>query len=338
MNFSWDTFPRPIVALAPMAGYTDSAYRLIVKSLPWTENVVCFSELTSVDAIHHQSREAYRMMDWDPGERPLIMQLFGKTPGLFVEAGKRLEGMGVAGIDINMGCPTCKITSNECGSALLRNPSLAAEIVYSLSRAVSVPVSVKTRLGYECYDEAKFLAFCSGVVDAGAKMLTLHGRTRLQAFSGEADWSPLYFAKRALRVPVIGNGDIRSVEDAVARLGDLDGVMIGRATVGNPWLVAAIAARFAEGEYIVPGDGMEAMLVKLPLVRRHFELAVASFGERRACNEMRKHFAAYIGGFPGARAYADRFMRCVSSESVVMVLDELERFLRSGVRHAAVLA
>lgn len=330
MKFSWDSIPRPIVALAPMAGYTDSAYRQVVKMLPFTKGVVCFSELTSVDAIHHESRESYRMMDWNPSEWPLIMQLFGKEAEFFVEAGKRLEEMGVAGIDINMGCPTCKVTSNECGSALLRDPGRAAEIVFQLSRAVSVPVSVKTRLGYECYEEGRFLAFCRGVVGAGAKLLSLHGRTRLQAFSGVADWEPLYLAKRELGVAVLGNGDIRSIEDARMRLGCLDGVMIGRATVGNPWLIASVAADFAGEMYEGPGAGGEGMFVKLSLVRRHFELAVVSLGERRACNEMRKHFAAYIGGFPGARSYVDRLMKCVSGEAVMRVLEEIEEGLRKS--------
>lgn len=320
--------PRPIVALAPLAGYTDSAYRRTVKMLPGTENVVCFSELTSVDAIHHKSRESYRMLDWEPSEWPLIMQLFGKTPEFFVEAGKILEDMGVAGIDINMGCPTCKITSNECGSALLKDPARAAEIVYQLSRAVSVPVSVKTRLGYDCYEPARFLSFCRGVVDAGAKLLSLHGRTRTQAFSGVADWEPIYLAKREICEPagvaVLGNGDIRSVDDAQARLGSLDGVMIGRATLGDPWLVARVAAFFDGREYVGPVD----MLEKLPLIRQHVRFAVEGFGiEVKAIREMRKHLASYICGFPGAKMYVEKIMKCNTLVEVEGVFDEIQNAL-----------
>lgn len=318
MSFSWDTYPRPIIALAPMAGYTDSAFRQTVKKV--TDGFVCFSELTSVDALHHKSKESYRMLDWNPNEFPLIMQLFGKTPQHFVEAGKILEDMGIAGIDINMGCPTCKVTSNECGSALLRNPTLAAEIVYELSRAVSVPISVKTRLGYECYDPTKFLDFCRGVQDAGAKLLTLHGRTRKQAFSGVADWEPIYMAKRELHIPIIGNGDIRSADDALARIGDLDGVMIGRATVGDPWLIAEIVAAFRGETYVRPAGVAE----KLPIVREHLRLAVEMLGEHRAMKEMKKHLAAYLKGFYCASTYTQRLMKVWTLAETEAILDEVE--------------
>lgn len=318
MPFSWDTWPRPIIALAPLAGWTDSAFRQIVKSV--TDGVVCFSELTSVDALHHKSAESYRMLDWNPSEFPLIMQLFGKTPEHFVEAGKYLEQMGIAGIDINMGCPTCKVTSNECGSALLRNPQLAAEIVHALSRAVSVPVSVKTRLGYECYDETTFLNFCRGVEQAGAKLITLHGRTRKQAFSGVADWEPIYLAKNALRIPVIGNGDIVCVEDVFTRLGNLDGVMIGRATVGNPWLMAEIVAAVRGQSF----SGPKTIWEKLPIVRDHLRVAVQMLGEKRAMKEMKKHLAAYLKGFYGASGYTARVMQLWTLDEILEVLDEIE--------------
>lgn len=318
MPFSWDTLPRPIVALAPLAGWTDSPYRQIVKKL--TDGIVCFSELTSVDALHHKSAGTYRMLDWNPSEYPLIMQLFGKDAEFFVEGGKFLEEMGVAGIDINMGCPTCKITSNECGSALLRNPQLAAEIVYALSRAVSVPISVKTRLGYDCYDEKTFLNFCTGVRDAGAKLITLHGRTRKQAFSGIADWEPIYLAKNVLKIPVIGNGDIKSVDDAFARIGNLDGVMIGRATLGDPWLIAEIAAAFRGEKYERPNTILE----KLPLIREHFDLAVEVIGEKHGVNEMRKHLAAYLKGFQGASDFVHKIMQSKASSDVRSVFDAIE--------------
>ncbi len=318
MPFSWDAWPRPIIALAPLAGWTDSAYRQTVKKL--TDGIVCFSELTSVAALHHKSEGTYRMLDWDPSEFPLIMQLFGKEVEFFVEGGKILEEMGVAGIDINMGCPTCKITSNECGSALLKNPQLAAEIVYNLSRAVSVPVSVKTRLGFDCYEEKRFLDFCTGVQDAGAKLLTLHGRTRKQAFSGVADWNPIYLAKSVLKIPIIGNGDIVSVDDVFARRQTLDGVMIGRATLGNPWLIAEIVAAIRGEAYIRPKDILE----KLPLIRHHFALAVEIMGEQHGMKEMRKHLAAYLKGFFGASAYTQKVMEAKSAAAVVAVFDEIE--------------
>ncbi len=318
MAFSWDTWPRPIIALAPLAGWTDSAFRQTVKKL--TDGFVCFSELTSVAALHHKSEASFRMLDWDPSEYPLIMQLFGKEIEFFVEGGKILEDMGVAGIDINMGCPTCKITSNECGSALLKNPQLAAEIVYNLSRAVSVPISVKTRLGFDCYEEKRFLDFCTGVQDAGAKLLTLHGRTRQQAFSGAADWNPIYLAKSKLKIPIIGNGDICSVADAKERLGTLDGVMIGRATLGNPWLIAEVVAAFRGETYISPKNIWE----KMPVIRDHFALAVEVMTEKVAIKEMRKHFAAYVKGFHGCSAYVQQIMQAKTAVEVSAILDQIE--------------
>lgn len=336
MMFSWDSASRPIIALAPIAGYTDSAYRRIVKSLVREHckssvsvndnDIVCFSELTSVAALHHCSGATYRMLDFHPTEYPLIMQLFGKEASFFVEAGKILEDMGVAGIDINMGCPTTKITSTECGSALLRNPLLAADIVHALSSAVSIPVSVKTRLGYEKYDGKNFFDFCLLMEQAGAKLLTIHGRLKSQGFSGEAQWEPIYAVKKLLKIPVIGNGDIRSSADAKNRLKNLDGIMIGRATLGNPWLIAEIAAAFRGAQYNSPND----MLSKLPLVREHVRLSVEMRGEPKGLIEMRKHLASYLKGFPGVSGYVRRVMEIIRFDDISRFFDSLETDLRNS--------
>lgn len=344
MLFSWDSMPRPIVALAPIAGYTDSAYRRVVRSL--TDGFVSFSELTSAAGLHYDHPEAYRLIDVYPDEGPVIVQLFGKEPGYFVESGKKLEAMGVAGIDINMGCPSTKVVANECGSALLRNPDLAAEIVHALSRAVAVPVSVKTRIGYSEYDAEKFFEFCRKVESAGASLLTLHGRTRMQGFTGSANWEAIYEAKRRLKIPVIGNGDVRSVADYFARLrgggdavcdrdedrdGDdnrncvkdslLDGVMIGRATMGDPWLIAEIVAAVRGESFSRPKNIAE----KIPVIRKHMNLAMEIYDERRGVKEMRKHLAVYIGGFRGSKEYVRRLMSCVAVQDAYLILDELEQ-------------
>ncbi|MEK7544669.1 MAG: tRNA dihydrouridine synthase DusB [Patescibacteria group bacterium] len=315
--FSWTNVPRPIVALAPLAGYTDSAYRQVVKTL--TSGIVCFSELTSVAALHHKSNGTYQMLDFHPSEYPLIMQLFGKEVPFFIESGKILEDLGVAGIDINMGCPTTKITANECGSALLRDPGRAAEIVHALSKAVSIPVSVKTRLGYETFDQEKFFTFCTMMQDAGAKLLSLHGRTRQQGFSGAADWQPIYDVKKRLSIPVIGNGDIKSVADAHERLGNLDGIMVGRATLGNPWIIAEIAASFRGETYHSP----KTIFEKLPIVRQHVRLAVEFHGEHKGIVEMRKHLASYFKGFQGASDAVHKVMQRKTLVEIEEVIDEI---------------
>lgn len=317
MQFSWNTWPKPIIALAPIAGYTDSAYRQIVKKL--INGIICFSELTSVAALHHRSKETYKMLDFGPGEFPVIMQLFGKEIPFFKEAGKILEEMDVAGIDINMGCPTTKVTSSECGAALLRNPHLAAEIVHALSQTVSIPVSVKTRLGYGNYDPEKFFAFCELMQEAGASLITIHGRTRSQGFSGQADWEPIYELKRRLKIPVIGNGDIRSVQDALYRIQNVDGIMVGRATLGDPWLIAEIAHAFRGESYARPKNIFE----KLPVVLEHLRLAVEIYGERKAIIEMRKHLAAYLKEFQGVKEYVSRVMHITEYAALKSLLESI---------------
>lgn len=318
MTFSWKTFQRPIVALAPIAGYTDSAFRQTVKSL--VDDIVCFSELTSVAALHHKSDQTFKMLDFHPSEYPIIMQLFGKEVEFFEEAGRKLEDLGIAGIDINMGCPATKITANECGSALLRNPDLAAEMVHALKKTVSIPVSVKTRLGYGQYDPEQFFNFCIKMEQAGADLITLHGRTRSQGFSGEANWEPLYEVKRRLSIPVIGNGDIRSVQDAENRLGNLDGIMIGRATLGNPWLIVEIAKKFRGEAYSPPTNIWE----KLPVIREHVRLAAEFHGERKGIIEMRKHLAGYIKGFPHSTEYVQQIMKSDGLNQINEVFERIE--------------
>jgi nifR3 family TIM-barrel protein len=294
----------------------------VVKLL--TKNIVCFSELTSVAGLHYGGKNTEQMLGFQPGEYPLIMQLFGKEVEFFPDAGRRLEAMGVAGIDINMGCPTTKVVSTECGSALLRNPELAADIVHALSKSVSIPVSVKTRLGYETYDFEKFLKFCTLMQDAGAKLITIHGRTRKQAFSGKSNWEPIYELKKHLKIPVIGNGDIETIDDALTKIKNLDGVMIGRATLGNPWLIAQIAAALrGQPAPQVP----QTIWEKLPLIREHVRLAVECHGEKKGIIEMRKHLAAYIHDFPGAREAIVRIMSpgAITEAALGEIFDWIEK-------------
>lgn len=328
VRFSWEQAERPIVALAPMAGYTDSPFRQVVKSV--APGVICFSELTSVEALRRGSKKSYEMLDWDPSEFPLIVQLFGREPAAFEEMGKRVEELGAAGIDINMGCPTTKIVSTQCGSALLKNPQLAADTVHALTKAVGIPVSVKTRLGYESYDEERFLNFGTMMQDAGAKLITIHGRTRSQSFTGGAQWNPIYKLKDRLHIPVIGNGDIRSGADAVAVLGNLDGVMVGRATMGNPWVMREIFDALRGDDHdngsarATSAPMPKTFLEKLPLIREHVARAVAFVGEARASRELRKQMACYISGFPGAKEFVRRAMLSSSEADMMGLLDEIE--------------
>ena len=204
-SFSWQSTSRPIVALAPMAGVTDASYRQIIKRV--APEVIVYTEFLSTDAIHYGASKTMDMIHFDPEkECPFIVQVFGKKPEHFLSAAKIIEEMGADGIDINMGCPAAKVVSSCHGSALIRNADLAAELVYATKREVSIPVSVKTRLGWETTET--LIPFCQKLVEAGADALAIHGRTYHEKFSGGANWEPMYELKKNVSVPVIGNGDI----------------------------------------------------------------------------------------------------------------------------------
>lgn len=318
MPFSWKDQPRPILALAPMAGYTDTAFRRLVKSIE--PSTICFTEFTSSDGIVHGSKNTLAQLDFHPEEeRPIIAQIFGKKPESFKRSAQVLEEMGVDAIDLNMGCPAKKVVSSDHGSALLKNPDLAVEIVKATVSGTRLPVSVKTRIGINSLDLPWFIDFCKRLEAAGASLITIHGRTTKQAYTGLANWEPIYEVKKALSIPIIGNGDIRSGKDALEKLGNLDGVMVGRGTMGNPWVMREIAAAFAEESYTPPQTFAE----KLPTLLRHCELMVESKGEQRGIKEMRKHFVSMLKGFRDASQYRSQVVHISTLEEARRVLTEI---------------
>lgn len=300
-----------------MAGFTDSAFRQIVKSME--KNVICFSELTSANALEYGSKRTFEMLEFDKNEQPLILQIFGNKPEFFAESAKKIEQMGIAGVDINMGCPARKVTKNLQGSALIKDPKLAAKIVEAAKKAVKIPISVKTRLGYSGYDSKKFLDFCKGLQEAGADLLTIHGRTVAQGFSGEADWEPIYMLKEKLKIPVIGNGDIKTAETAASKLGNLDGIMVGRAVFGNPWIIPEIAAKFKGKKYATP----KGITEKIPTILKHCELSIKMKGEKYGILEIRKHLAAYIKGFAKASKYRGRLVQVKTLDDVKKIFEDM---------------
>lgn len=314
--FAWNSFPKPIIALAPMAGVTDASYRQYIKML--APETLVYTEFLSTDAIHYGSARTLKMLHFDPAkERPFIVQVFGHTPEHFLSAAKMIEDLGADGIDINMGCPAAKVVSSCHGSALIRNAGLAAELVHATKKAVSIPVSVKTRLGWDGSDT--LIPFCEGLIGAGADALAIHGRTYQQKFSGPADWGPIYALKRAVSVPVIGNGDIFSAEDALHKIGNLDGVMIGRGTFGNPWLMKDIADALRHRECPNTRERL-SLEEKTPFILMHCELAVRIKGEKRGMLEMRRHLASYIKGFDGASVMRERLMQVEKLKDVEAIL------------------
>lgn len=327
--FSWSTTDRPIVALAPMAGVTDAAYRQIIKKL--APEVIVYSEFLSTDAIHYGAKKTMGMMHFDSKlEHPFIVQVFGKKPENFLSAAKVIEEMGADGIDINMGCPAARVTSSCHGSALMREPELAAELVRATKEAVKIPVSVKTRLGWDSADQ--LIPFCSKLIEAGVDALAIHGRTYLQKYGGEADWEPIYELKKNVSVPVIGNGDVTSAEVAVEKLGNLDGVMIGRGTFGNPWIMKDVcdafnryASRVTRNEKrkindLIPTIDRLSFEEKIPLILEHCELAVQLKGEKRGMLEMRKHLASYVKGIDGAKGLRVKLVKVESINDVKSIL------------------
>lgn len=304
-----------------MAGVTDASYRQLIKKL--APEAIVYSEFLSTDALAYGGKKTMAMMHFDPAlERPFIVQVFGKKPEHFLEAAKVVEQMGADGIDINMGCPAAKVVSSAHGSALIRNPDLAAELVHSTVKAVSIPVSVKTRLGWDSAET--LIPFCAKMVEAGASALAVHGRRFTDKFTGMADWGPIYALKEALpKVTIIGNGDILTARDAVEKIGNLDGVMVGRGTIGNPWLLKDVCDAFVPTPQTPPprGEGEEgkraliptaerlSFAEKIPFILEHCALAVKTKGERKGMLEMRRHLAHYVKGIDGAKELRARLVR-----------------------------
>jgi len=317
MKFSWNTINKPILALAPMEGYTDSAFRQLVKK--YAPKAICFSEFTSADALNYKSKTSFNKIKFSKIEQPLIVQLFGKKPENFISAIPTVEALGAAGIDINMGCPAKKVIASEHGSALIKNPELAAEIVYQVAKNTKLPVSVKTRIGFNEFDKDKFFKFCLNLEKAGAKLITIHGRTTKQGYSGKADWNPAYNIKKLLKIPVIGNGDIDSPESALEHLKNLDGIMVGRATFGNPLIIYHIYRALHPRSKIIKKTPSWFDIAKL-----HIKLSVETKGEKKGMIEMRKHLAAYIKGFPYAANYRSKLVLVEKEDKAIALLNEIK--------------
>ncbi len=318
--FSWSSLPRPIVALAPMAGITDASYRQFIKTV--APETVVYTEFLSTDAIHHGAQRTLEMLEFDRSlERPFIVQVFGSDPDHFLSAAKVIEELGADGIDINMGCPAAKVVSSCHGAALLQNADLAARLVEATVKAVKIPVSVKTRLGWST--KTDLVPFCKRLVDAGAQALAIHGRRYCDKFSGKADWEPIYELKNNVSVPVIGNGDIMTPEDALAKIGNLDGVMIGRGTFGNPWLLKDVYDALQARNSVTPTALRLSFQEKVPFIIDHCRLAVRLKGEKRGMTEMRRHLVGYVKGFPGASELRQRLMKIETLEETHRALLEV---------------
>lgn len=305
------------VFLAPMAGVTDQPFRIIARRMGCGMTV---SEMVSAQGIKYRNEKTMDMLRIAEEERPTAIQLFGSEPQKLAEAAKVVEASGADAIDFNMGCPVQKIVANGEGSALMRNPRLAGKILSAMVQAVKVPVTVKMRIGWD--EEHLNGVECAKVAEsAGVSAIAVHGRTKVQFYEGKANWEEIAKIKAAVQVPVIGNGDIFSLEDAKRMLAQtaVDGVMVGRGADGNPWIFRDLAAYFTNK----PLPEAPSEDERLNLALEHLEMLVAYKGEAVAVKEFRRHMGCYIKGMPGAAAQRARFYSISTKGKFV---EEVERY------------
>ncbi|MDE6603361.1 MAG: tRNA dihydrouridine synthase DusB [Lachnospiraceae bacterium] len=280
--------------LAPMAGVTDLPFRLLCSE---QGAGLCGMEMVSAKAIMYGNKNTEGLLAVHPQEGPVSLQLFGSDPKIVSEMAKRIEERPFAVLDINMGCPVPKIVNNGEGSALMREPELAGKIIAATVKAIKKPVTVKIRKGFDAA-HVSAVEMAKIAEDAGAAAVAVHGRTREQFYSGEADWDIIAKVKEAVAIPVIGNGDVTDGESAKRLLlqTGCDGVMIGRAARGNPWLFGQVAAWLEEGR-VLPAPSMEE---RKKMILRHAALQLEIKGEYTGVREMRKHLSWYTAGLPGS--------------------------------------
>ncbi|MFA6081923.1 MAG: tRNA-dihydrouridine synthase [Patescibacteria group bacterium] len=311
----------PLIGLSPMAGYTDSAYRTICRELG-ADFVV--TELISADGVIQnyaslgRVSKTLRLMRFSAKERPIFIQLFGADPEKMKLAAQIIaKELKPDGIDINMGCPAHKVVCSGHGSALMKNPALAAEIVKSVKEGSGLPVSVKTRLGWS--DSSNLNQFVVSLANAGADMIAIHGRTYEQGFSGKADYEPIYEAKKLVSIPVLGNGDIWSAGDALDKIGNLDGLLIGRGAVGNPWIFAEVKEALTTKQVVNHPINWQK---RFELLKTHVELKYQQDG-KIGIVEMRKILPAYLKGLPNAAKYRQNINSINTVEDVKKLISEI---------------
>jgi len=302
------------VLQSPLAGVSDRIFRGLVRR--WAPDALLFTEMVNATSLElGHGRLKVEELAGETG--PIGVQLFDHRPDAMAEAARRAEAAGAFLIDINLGCPVRKIARKGGGSGLIRDPELAARIVEAVAEAVAIPVTVKTRLGW-CGSDADPVSWCRQLEGAGAQLLTLHGRTREQGFKGQADWDAIAAVKRALTIPVIANGDVNSAADALRCLKHTgaDGVMVGRGTMGAPWLVGQIDAAFS-GRPIPPSPGA---LERIHLAREQLQALVAARGDHGLLIA-RKHMSWTCTGFSGAPQLRHALMRAPTPAEALALLE-----------------
>lgn len=323
----WHLAHRPIIALSPMADMTDSAFCRVVKEVTDPKiGLIMFREMVSAEAVVRGNEKTLDMTAIHPAERPLVQQIFGSNPETMAEAAVKIAAEHQPeGFDINMGCPVYKIVHQFNGASLMREPELAEAIVRQMKKVISVPLSVKIRLGWA--DPNECLDFIAMLEQAGADLVTIHGRTKTQGYSGVADWLAVGAAKRRVKIPVLCNGDIHTADRASVALAEsgCDGLLIARGALGNPWIFNEINGALAGREV-----GVISWTERLEVMKRHLKYHLEQYGPG-AVPTFRKHMSWYLKGLPNIRPRRDALMKAITEVELIEQLELIPNLEDNGL-------
>ncbi|HBO49362.1 MAG TPA: tRNA dihydrouridine synthase DusB [Alphaproteobacteria bacterium] len=308
-------FASPVF-LAPMAGVTDRPFRQILTACGKGN---MYAEMAAINALQRKNPKSWQIADVRPENYPVVVQLVGNDAGLFAEAAKLVADLGARSLDINMGCPVKKIVNNESGSALMKDMPRAAKIIEAVVKATPLSVSVKFRKGWD-NEHINAVPFAKMCEESGASYITIHGRTRAQGYSGEADWNIIKAVKESVKIPVIGNGDIDSPQKARQRMQEsgVDGVMIGRAVLGNPWLLSQTHEYLLHGT--LPAEPTVGQIKETLL--KHLYLLMEYYGEKAGIAVSRKHVGWYVRSLYEAKKFREQYTKLTDFETAEKLIND----------------